>query len=144
MVFCPEKKQGVVEEYYKRGDEKGERDLLRRSERLSREREIKETLDSKQYVCKGPLLSFVARENFLPRSRFAAITPSGLGKATKRNRLRRVFVESFAKIKHKFAKNVDLVVFPGRDLVKIRLKDAEIALKAGLSQSHIIENVSDC
>ena len=140
MAFCPGKEQGAVEEYCKAGDEKGERDLLPRSDRLSREREIKLTLNSKQYASKGPLLSFVARENCMPISRIAVITPSSLGKATKRNRLRRLVHEVFAKIRHNFAKNVDLVVFPSRDVVNGQLKLVENALRLGLRRARILNN----
>ena len=143
MVFCQGKRQGAGEEYCKTGEEKGEKDLPRRRERLSHEREIKEILNSKQYSSKGPLLSFVARENFMPISRIAVITPSNIGKATKRNRLRRVFAESFARIKHKIAKNVDLVVFPGRDAINIKFITIVKAFKAGLRKSRLLENVDN-
>jgi len=129
--------------YYKIGDEKGERDLPRRRERLSSEREIKETLKSRQHVSKGPLLSLVARENSRSITRVAVITPKSMGKATKRNRLRRIFIEAFSKIRHKISKNVDLVVFPGRDAINAPFKIVINNLEDGLGKCQILENVEN-
>jgi len=86
--------------------------LLPKRERLTREHEIKGVIRTKQYESKSPLLYFVARDNILQFSRLAVVTPKKLGKAVKRNRIRRQIFEVFAKIKPKILRSVDLVVFP--------------------------------
>lgn len=86
--------------------------MLPKRERLAREQEIKGVIKAKQYESKGPLLYFVARDNSQQFSRLTVVTPKTLGKAVKRNRLRRQVFEVFGKIKPKISKNVDLVVFP--------------------------------
>lgn len=86
--------------------------MLPKSARLSSEREIRQTIKDKQYESKSPLLYLVANDNSLDESRLAVVIPKKLGKAVARNRVRRVFQAAFANIRHKIAKNIDLVVFP--------------------------------
>jgi ribonuclease P protein component len=105
--------------------------LLPKKERLSREREIKDVLQARQYESKSPLLHLAARDNQLPNSRLAIVTPGKLGIATTRNRLRRVFVAAYCKIRHKIAKNIDFVIFPRHASVGVSTdRAAEEVLKA--------------
>ena len=114
--------------------------MLPRRARLSRRKEIEGVVNSRQPLCKGPLLSLYARENFLQGVRLAVITPGHLGKATKRNRVRRVFFCAFSKIRHKIAKNIDFVVYPRRAAVGLGLEQIVLALVTGLSKGQILKD----
>ena len=87
--------------------------MLPKRERLSSEREIRDTIKRKQYEKKRPLLYFTAKDNGLGFSRLCVVTSKKLGKATIRNRLRRICSQAFSEIMHKKAKkHVDMVIFP--------------------------------
>lgn len=87
--------------------------MLPKRERLSSEREIRDTINRKQYEKRLPLLYFTAKDNELGFSRLCVVTSKKLGKATTRNRIRRIFFQAFYEIMHKKAKkHVDMVIFP--------------------------------
>lgn len=84
--------------------------MLPKRERLSSERDIKAVLATRQYIYNSPLLRFVARDNLLESSRAAVVAPKKLGKAVRRNRLRRVFKAAFSFLE--IRRGVDIVLFP--------------------------------
>ncbi|MFH1684533.1 MAG: ribonuclease P protein component [Candidatus Margulisiibacteriota bacterium] len=98
--------------------------MLPKSARISSEREIRKTIKNKQYESSSPLLYLVANDNSLDGSRLAVVIPKKIGKAVVRNRLRRVFQAAFSEIRHKMAKNIDIVLFPRRASVGFNLKQA--------------------
>ena len=102
--------------------------MLPKSARLSSEREIRQTIKDKQYESKSPLLYLVANDNSLDESRLAVVIPKKLGRAVTRNRLRRLFQAAFARIKHKIAKNIDMVVFPRSAAIDKPVADIEVGL----------------
>jgi ribonuclease P protein component len=87
--------------------------LLPKKERLSRERDIKAVIKSKQFKASSPLLYIVACENDLQLPRLAIVTPRKLGNAVLRNRIRRRLFDVFSDLKPKIVKPVDLLAFPG-------------------------------
>ena len=102
--------------------------MLPKKARLSSEREIRQTIKTKQYESRSHLLYLVAQENTLDVSRLAVVTPKKLGKAVVRNRLRRIFQAAFVKIRHKIAKNINLVIFPRPSAIGKTAGDAEVGL----------------
>ena len=112
--------------------------MLSRGKRLSKEREIHDVLGCRDYEIKAPLLYFVGRENHLEFSRFCVVTSRKLGKATVRNRLRRLFVTALSEIcGSKAKKSVDLVVYPrvlavGKELCEIKLGLAKALVTVGV------------
>ena len=114
--------------------------MLPRRARLSRRKEIEGAVNSRQPIFKGSLLSLYARENFMQGARLAVVTPGHLGKAVKRNRVRRVFFCAFSKIRHKIAKNMDFVVYPRRATVGLGLEQIVLALLMGLSKGQILKD----
>ncbi|MFH1347667.1 MAG: ribonuclease P protein component [Candidatus Margulisiibacteriota bacterium] len=98
--------------------------MLPKCARLSSEREIRNTIRKKQYESKSPLLYLVAKDNSLDESRLAVVIPKKIGKAVVRNRLRRVFQAGFVEIRHKIAKNIDVVLFPRHASVGFDMKQA--------------------
>ena len=93
--------------------------MLPRTNRLSREKEIKAVLKTKQYQARNPQLRIVAAENNKKTSRIVIVTPKKLGKANVRNRIRRRLAAVFAKILPEIRKNIDIVAFPGKILCDI-------------------------
>lgn len=91
--------------------------MLPKNERLSRDKDIRETIRGKQYTVKTPLLYLTARDNSLTVSRLVVAAPKRLGKAVTRNRLRRIIVNAYSKNKHKLGKNIDIVIIPGNEAV---------------------------
>ncbi|OGB88208.1 ribonuclease P protein component [candidate division WOR-1 bacterium RIFCSPLOWO2_02_FULL_46_20] len=114
MVLEREIKAKAVVRFWRREEKREESVLLPKPERLSKASEIKATLKTRQYFSSTPLLSLVARDNARACSRLVVVTPKKLGNACKRNRIRRVICAAYCEIRHKIAKNIDLVVFPER------------------------------
>lgn len=111
--------------------------MLPKKQRLTRDREIRGVLKTKQYESKNPLFYLVGKDNFLEISRLTVVTPKRLGKATIRNRLRRVFAEAYSKIRHKIKKNVDLVVFPRQAAVDKHVREVALALGNALKRCYL-------
>ncbi|MBU0672061.1 MAG: ribonuclease P protein component [Candidatus Margulisbacteria bacterium] len=102
--------------------------MLPKSARLSKEREIKRTIRAKQYEARRPLLYLVAMDNSHAESRLTVVIPKKLGKAVVRNRMRRVIQAVFGNIRHKIAKNIDIVVFPRHAAVGAESRSVESEL----------------
>ena len=111
--------------------------MLPHKERLTRDRDIKRTLKTKQYTSRSSLLYLVGRENSLKNSRVAVVTPKKLGSAVERNRIRRLFKAAFSQAKSSLTKNLDLVLFPSREAKQKKTKDVELALKKALSKLNL-------
>lgn len=92
--------------------------MLPRQERISGGSEIKEllhnnpTIVGKPIKADTPLLSCFAKVNHLPVSRLTVICKKRLGKAVRRNRLRRQISAAFLKNRHKIAQKMDIIVIP--------------------------------
>ncbi|NQT29881.1 MAG: ribonuclease P protein component [Candidatus Saganbacteria bacterium] len=112
--------------------------MLPKKKRLSRQSEIKATINQRQYQKRSPLLSLVARDNGLANSRVVIVTPKKLGKAVTRNRLRRVFQGGLLKIWHKIAKNIDIVVFPRHTAIGISSDEAATVLLRCLETQKLV------
>jgi len=93
--------------------------LLPRNARLSREKEIKAVLKTKQYQAHTPTLRIIAADNQQPSSRIVIVTPKKLGKAILRNRIRRRLAAAFARLLPDFKRNIDIMAFPGRILCDV-------------------------
>jgi ribonuclease P protein component len=83
--------------------------LLPKDERITRGGEIKRILGRREIEASTPLLYLIAAQSATPKSRVATVITKKIGKAVVRNRIRRLLVEAYARIKHKLAKNYDLV-----------------------------------
>ncbi|MFC1571715.1 ribonuclease P protein component [Candidatus Margulisiibacteriota bacterium] len=114
--------------------------MLPKRARLSKRKEIQAVLKKRQYKGSSPLLSFVACENELTRSRFLVVAKKKLGSATKRNRLRRVYSEAFSKICRNISKKCDLVVFPGSQSVGLGANEALGALSKLLLRKGLLND----
>jgi ribonuclease P protein component len=84
--------------------------LLPKRLRLSKEKEIKETLKKRTKNKSGTLLSIVSTPNKYPGPKFAVITKKALGKANERNYLKRKIKSAILNIAYKNAENV--VIYP--------------------------------
>jgi len=93
--------------------------LLPRKARLSREKEIKAVLKTKQYQAYTPTLRILAADNQQDNSRIVIVTPKKLGKANFRNRLRRRLAAAFARLSPEIKRNIDIMAFPGRILCDV-------------------------
>lgn len=112
--------------------------MLPRRTRLSKETEIKEVLRQKQYQQKHPLLFLVAKDSACDNARLVVVTPKRLGKATVRNRLRRIIAAAFAEILPAFKKRIDIVAFPSSRLIGLGASDAKVALTSCLKRIHVL------
>lgn len=86
--------------------------MLPSKERIRKGRKIKEALKIKQFHFSSPLLYFSAMENGEENSKIAVSCSKKLGPATVRNRTKRQIMGGYAKIKHKIAKNINIVIVP--------------------------------
>lgn len=91
-------------------EEKEEKRLLPKRERVVKGSEIRRILQNKQYQCNTPLLRLVAKENKHDFSRWAIICPGNIGKAVARNKLRRRTDNILYKNRHKYKKKADFVL----------------------------------
>jgi ribonuclease P protein component len=80
--------------------------------RLTSDREIRETINSKTFYTRTPLFSLSASPNNGAFSRLAVVTSRKVGPAVVRNRLRRLFKSAFLRISDNIGKNIDIVLFP--------------------------------
>lgn len=135
-----ETKQKVVAKFWRAEEKREENVLLPKPERLSNSSDIKATLKVKQYTSSTPLLSLVARDNKQLFSRLVVVTPKKLGNACKRNRIRRVYYAAYGKIRHKIAKNIDLVVFPRIGEQVFTMDLSKEALCRCLCKANLINN----
>ena len=115
--------------------------MLPKAERLSRDREIKAVLRSRQYQSNNTLLRLTASDSQQTASRLVVVTPGKIGNAVTRNRLRRVFMAAYSKIKHKIAKNVDIVLFPRPAAIGKSVDLVADCLLSDLARQRIVDNV---
>ncbi|MBN2058525.1 MAG: ribonuclease P protein component [Candidatus Saganbacteria bacterium] len=104
--------------------------------RLTSSKEIKAALEQRQYTSATPLFRLVASDNAASQPRLAIVTPRKLGKAVRRNRMRRILRGAFLNICCKINKNIDCVLFPRAlaakstsDLASAWLEKALLGLK---------------
>jgi len=102
--------------------------LLPKDERLAKGSEIKSTIRGNRI--NTPLLSIHTRDNPTGRKRMVVICKKSIGSAVIRNRTRRVIMAAYANIKHKIAKNIDIVIMPKAQFNN--MKKAEGILSAGM------------
>ena len=111
--------------------------MLSKYERLSKDQDIRKTIKSKQYTGRTPLLYLIARENHLDKTRIVVVTPKKLGKAVLRNRIRRIFVEGYSKIRDKIAKKVDIAIFPNQLSAGCKAQEIAASLKEALIKCRV-------
>lgn len=112
--------------------------MLPKSERVRKGGEIKETVAARQYVYKGPLLHFVARDNQAEKSRLVVIATKKIGSAVKRNRIRRVLVEAFRREKESLGWPVDMVIYPQAAALAKSLNEVAEDFKNGLRTQQLL------
>ncbi len=108
--------------------------MLPKKERLRKTRDIKQTLNARQYFYRSALLHFCARDNKLENSRLTVVVTKNLGIAVKRNRIRRQFVEAYKKIKPKIARSIDMVLFPHKAAANKKQDEIGASLLKGLDK----------
>lgn len=109
--------------------------MLPKTERLRKEKEIKAVLRKREIEAGSPLLYLTAVETKHPKTRLAVITSKKLGKAVVRNRIRRLIVEAYKKIKHKIGKNWDIVIIPKPKIAQARFINTIAGLEKALTKA---------
>lgn len=84
--------------------------MLPKRLRLSKEKEIKETLKKRTKSKSGTLLSLISMPNNHPGPKFAIITKKALGKANVRNYMKRLIKSVILDIYYKNAENI--IIYP--------------------------------
>ena len=112
--------------------------MLPKSERLRKEKDIKKVLSKREIEARSPLLHLLAIRNQQPNPRLTVITSSKLGKAVKRNRMRRMIVNAYSKIRHKIAKNYDMVIIPKKTILNFKFDQVLGDLESSLKEAKII------
>src|SRR5437660_1987463 len=86
---------------------------FRRAEHLRRPAEFRRVYERRRSVSNDWLIVY-ARENGLPHLRLGLSVSRKVGKAVRRNRLRRLYREAFRLTRHEMPAGLDLVLIPRR------------------------------
>ncbi|MFA5034239.1 MAG: ribonuclease P protein component [Candidatus Margulisiibacteriota bacterium] len=103
--------------------------MLPKNQRLSNSQDIKKVLDKNDLRFNTPLLTFVAKENFLDKQRATVVCSKKVGNAVKRNRIRRKIVMAYQNIHNNIAKKVDIVIIARHNEAEV--KDYEDQIQKG-------------
>jgi len=107
---------------------------------LRNKREIQQTIKTRQYQARTPLLHIVGKDNSLTLFRVVAVTPRRLGSAVRRNRARRRIYSIFFDLKGKIKAGVDIVVFPFAALIEADFVDVSEAVKRALNKAGLVHD----
>jgi len=104
----------------------GKPNAFRKAEHLRRPSEYRRVYERKRSAADGRLLVY-ARENGLPYLRLGLSVSRKVGKATVRNRFRRLYREAFRLTRGEMPVGLDLVLIP-RSTEEPALEDLKISL----------------
>lgn len=97
---------------------------LKRCEKITKKHEFKNVFE-KGRIYKKNNINFYILINDIQNSRIGIIVKKKIGNAVKRNRIKRIFRESFRINKPHLPHYIDIIIFPGTDLKEIAFKLAE-------------------
>lgn len=106
----------------------GAQKTLKRAERIKRRKELERAIREGKRIKAGCFLVFVAPNDY-GWPRIAALATRKVGKASKRNRARRLIREFFRLNKCKLLPSFDYVIIAQKGAEDLRLKEVEEQLK---------------
>ncbi|MEW6456533.1 MAG: ribonuclease P protein component [Acidobacteriota bacterium] len=95
-----------------------------KKERIRKKEEIKSILNKKR-TREGINFRLYFSPNDLGFSRMAILTGKKIGKATKRNRVKRLFREAFRKNKYLFKDGLDILIIPKNSVSEKKYQEIE-------------------
>ena len=112
--------------------------MLKPAERLRKDREFRAVFRAgKRYS--GPYLLLVVASNKAAGARLGIVAKKTLGKANRRNLIRRRIVEAYRKFKPQIRDKVDIVIVPRAEIGELPFSALQGALAEHLARARLLK-----